>query len=201
MLHDRMKQMKLRYNYTIDLFFPGDKPPLVDIDLLGDKLSLMLKQNRINLFPRHTLVAVDDMEWVHFLLCALNSLLTMLLPVSRTATFTQPGSKTETVVPFVAMHFTPSVTLDQHVKASSLANKAGLVDINRFTMQHKEYKNIYSLGSCAFPMHTTAGTALRQSSVVAYNLLNYLSGKSSANPMYYDGWNAAPFMTDLSKLT
>ena len=60
MLHDRMKKMRLRYNYTIDLFFPGDKPPLVDVDLLGDKLKLLLKQNRINLFPRHNLVAVDD---------------------------------------------------------------------------------------------------------------------------------------------
>ncbi len=62
MLHDKMKQMKLRYNYTIDLFFPGDKPPLFDVDLLGDKLKLLLKQNRINLFPRHNLVAVSDIE-------------------------------------------------------------------------------------------------------------------------------------------
>ncbi len=117
---------------------------------------------------------------------------------SRKAIFTQPGSKAEVTVPFVAMHFTPSAVPDDYVKASSLANKSGLVDINRFTLQHKDHKNVYALGSCAFPMHTTAGTALRQSSVVAYNLLNYLSGKTGLNPKYYDGWNAAPFMTSLS---
>ena len=62
MLHDRMKKMKLRHNHTIDLYFPGDKAPLLDVDLLGDKLSLLLKQYKINLFPRHNLVAVDEIS-------------------------------------------------------------------------------------------------------------------------------------------
>jgi sulfide:quinone oxidoreductase len=177
MLHDKLKSMKVRHNHTIDLYFPGDKAPLLEVDMLSDKLKFLLKQFKINLFPRHNLVSIDEEE--------------------REAVFTQPGSKAEIKVPFIGFHFTPAAVPDRFVTASSLVTKSGLVNINLFTLQHKDHKNVFSLGSCAFPLHTTAGTALRQSSVVAYNVLNQLSGKPGLKPKYYDGWNAAPIMTGL----
>lgn len=62
MLHDTLKSMKVRHNHTIDLYFPGDKAPLLDMDMLGDKINLLLKQYKINLFPRHSLVSLNEVE-------------------------------------------------------------------------------------------------------------------------------------------
>jgi hypothetical protein len=62
MLHDKLKSMKVRHNHTIDLYFPGDKAPLLDVDMLSDKLKFLLKQFKINLFPRHNLVSIDEEE-------------------------------------------------------------------------------------------------------------------------------------------
>jgi len=60
--------MGARQNYSLDLFFPGDKPPLFEVDLLGDKLKHLIKQFKINLFPRHSLVAVGEARYVFFLI-------------------------------------------------------------------------------------------------------------------------------------
>ncbi|MBP9104937.1 MAG: NAD(P)/FAD-dependent oxidoreductase, partial [Chitinophagaceae bacterium] len=85
------------------------------------------------------------------------------------------------------------------VKNSPLANEAGWVDVDKSSLQHLRYKNIFSLGDASSLPTSRTGAAIRkQAPVVVKNLLLLIAGQELTEN--YNGYTSCPVVTGYGKL-
>ena len=64
------------------------------------------------------------------------------------------------------------------LKNSPLSDAAGFVNVNKDTLQHVKYPNVFSLGDCSnVATSKTAAAVAAESEVVRRNLMSYVNGK------------------------
>lgn len=99
-------------------------------------------------------------------------------------------------------HAVPPQSAPDFIKQSPLtdaANPYGYVEINKNTMQHTRFPNVFSLGDCTNAPCSKTGAAIRkQAPVVVDNLLSMLKGQPLTAS--YDGYSACPIPTQYGKL-
>lgn len=114
---------------------------------------------------------------------------------------------TETGVVKVSMkfdfcHAVPPQSAPDFIKNSPLAdasNPLGYVEVNKNTMQHSRYPNIFSCGDSTNAPASKTGAAIRkQVPVVVSNLLSFM--KKQKIEAQYDGYSACPIPTQYGKL-
>ena len=97
------------------------------------------------------------------------------------------------------IHVTPPQSALDVVKNSTLANKDGWVDVDKYTLQHVQYKNVFSLGdSSGLPTSKTGAAIRKQAPVVARNLVSVMKG--SPDRLHYDGYTSCPLVTGYKSL-
>ena len=102
-------------------------------------------------------------------------------------------------VDFEMMHVTPPQSAPDFIKNSTLANQAGWVDVNKNTLQHNSFTNIFSLGDASSLPTSRTGAAIRkQTPVVVKNLLALMQHKSLTGN--YTGYTSCPLVTGYGKL-
>lgn len=121
---------------------------------------------------------------------------------ARTATFAiaepdeEPG---EVTVEFDMMHVCPPQVAPDFIRVSPLADEAGWVDVDQFTLRHKSYDNIWALGDVMnAPNAKTAAAARKQAPVVAENLVADMTGASPT--AQYDGYGSCPLTVERGKI-
>lgn len=120
----------------------------------------------------------------------------------KVATFVGIGEANKgekTLVEFDMLHVTPPQSAPDFIKNSPLANAAGWVDVNKYTLQHTKYANVFSLGDASgLPTSKTGAAIRKQAPVLVANLLAYLNGKKL--PKTYTGYTSCPLVTGYGKL-
>ncbi len=110
------------------------------------------------------------------------------------------GNRVETKFDFI--HVTPPQSAPDFIKNSPLAvpdNAFGWVDVDKFTLQHNRYPNIFSLGDVASTPNAKTGAAVRkQAPVLVENLLHVMKGGSLTGK--YTGYGSCPLVTGYGKL-
>ncbi|MBE9601502.1 FAD/NAD(P)-binding oxidoreductase [Pedobacter sp. MC2016-24] len=126
-------------------------------------------------------------------------------PVSKTAVFETKGDDNQllrTEQQFDMIHVTPPQSAPDFIKNSPLAikdNPLGWVDLNRDTMQHNRFLNIFGCGDAGITPNSKTGAAIRkQAPVLVDNLLEYMKGKPLSNS--YNGYSSCPLVTGYGKL-
>lgn len=105
----------------------------------------------------------------------------------------------ETWVDYEFLHVTPPQSAPDFIKQSPLANAAGWIDVDKVTLQHNKYKNIFGLGDAAgLPTSKTGAAIRKQTPVAASNLLLLLDGKPLDKQ--YNGYTSCPLVTGYGKL-
>ncbi|MCH9814665.1 MAG: NAD(P)/FAD-dependent oxidoreductase [Epsilonproteobacteria bacterium] len=106
-------------------------------------------------------------------------------------------AKNEAVdVPFDFLHITPPMIAAEEIGNSPVGSKKGWVPVNKETLQHVKYNNIFSLGDiAAVPMGKTGGSARKQYKVVVDNLIAAMEGKELTSK--YDGYTVCPLITSI----
>jgi sulfide:quinone oxidoreductase len=103
---------------------------------------------------------------------------------------------------FDLCHSVPPQSAPDFIKNSPLrdqANALGYVEIDKNTMQHSRFPNIFALGDCTNAPCSKTGAAIRkQAPVVVTNLLEVMDKK--ALTASYDGYSACPIPTQYGKL-
>jgi sulfide:quinone oxidoreductase len=109
------------------------------------------------------------------------------------------GKKTKVERKFDMMHVTPPQSAPDFIKTSPLANEAGWVDVDQYSLQHNKFPNIFALGDvCSAPNAKTMAAARKQAPIVAVNLLAQLEGNQSRAA--YDGYGACPLTVEKGKV-
>lgn len=88
----------------------------------------MVKEKGINVHYTHTISKVDK--------------------DSRKVTF-KTGSGEEVTESYDLLHLVPPQTAPEFVVKSKLASANGFVDVDKFTLRHNKYPNVFSLGDVA----------------------------------------------------
>jgi sulfide:quinone oxidoreductase len=105
----------------------------------------------------------------------------------------------ETWVDFSMIHVTPPQSAPDFIRNSPLANAAGWVDVDRYTLQHNKFKNIFSLGDASSLPTSRTGAAIRkQAPVLVRNLMAAMAGKPLE--AQYNGYTSCPIITGYGKL-
>ena len=121
---------------------------------------------------------------------------------NKRAKFTGIGEQNkdvETWVDFSMIHVTPPQSAPDFIRNSPLANTAGWVDVDRFTLQHNKYKNVFSLGDASSLPTSRTGAAIRkQAPVLVKNLMAAMQDKPLE--ARYNGYTSCPIITGYGKL-
>lgn len=105
----------------------------------------------------------------------------------------------EYVVDFDMIHVTPPQSAPDFIRSSVLANAAGWVDVDKFTLQHVKFGNIFSLGdSSGLPTSKTGAAIRKQAPVVVDNLLASIHNQPLSAK--YNGYTSCPLVTGYGKL-
>jgi sulfide:quinone oxidoreductase len=105
-------------------------------------------------------------------------------------------------VPYDFIHITPPMRAPDAVKDSPLAWQkgsaatGGWVELNKETLQHTRYPNVFGLGDVAgIPMGKTGGSARKQYAVLCQNLVSQMEGKPLSAK--YGGYTVCPLITSI----
>ena len=95
------------------------------------------------------------------------------------------------------MHVTPPNKAPDVVGKSELGSSGpGWTTVNKETLQHAFFKNVWSLGDVAgVPMGKTGGSARKQYKVVVDNIISVMGGKKPTAK--YDGYTVCPLITSI----
>lgn len=98
------------------------------------------------------------------------------------------------------LHVTPPMSAPDFVRNSPLANEAGWVDVDKGTLRHTRYGNIFSLGDVASTPNAKTGAAVRkQAAVLGRNILQLMRTGELRDPALYNGYGSCPLITGYGK--
>jgi len=113
---------------------------------------------------------------------------------------TEMVSKTETIVmDYDFIHVVPPMSPPDAVKNSTLVGKSGWLEVDKHSLQHKKYKNVFGIGDiCGIPMGKTGGSARHHGPILTENLLSVMQGKKPKAS--FDGYTVCPIKTEYGKI-
>ena len=102
-------------------------------------------------------------------------------------------------VSFDLLHITPPQKAPTEIGKSAVGSAKGWIPVDKETLQHVKYKNIFSLGDiAAVPMGKTGGSVRKQYKVLVDNLVAVMEGKEPTAK--YGGYTVCPLITDIGKV-
>jgi sulfide:quinone oxidoreductase len=172
--HELMGKINVEFCTAGKVIF-GIKKYAVQLQKVADKLQVHMNY-------RHDLIAVDG--------------------PNKMATYKvtdENGNAIEVTKHFDMLHVTPPQSAPDFIAKSSLANDKGWVDVDKFTLQHSRYKNIFGLGDATSTPNGKTGAAVRkQAPVLVQNLLSIMNKKELSAK--YNGYSSCPIVVGYGKL-
>ncbi|KAI4941673.1 hypothetical protein J4E91_010547 [Alternaria rosae] len=162
---------------AIDMTFATGLPAMFGVPKYSVKLDEMRKERGVTGLFEHNLVAING----------------------NTATFERPNGEQPVHRHFDFLHVAPRNLPHAFVKESGLSNDGGFVDVDQHSLQHKKFKNVWSLGDAAsLPTSKTVAAITSQAPILTQNLLLTMDGKEPESA--YDGYTSCPLLTGDKKV-
>ncbi|MCA9822604.1 MAG: NAD(P)/FAD-dependent oxidoreductase [Dehalococcoidia bacterium] len=118
---------------------------------------------------------------------------------AKEAVFKNLENDEEVVIKYDFLHATPRQSAPDFVRNSALANAAGWVDVDKETLQHVRYANVFSLGDASgLPTSKTGAAIRKQAPILVKNLVSSLLGQELGAK--YDGYTSCPLVTGYGRL-
>jgi sulfide:quinone oxidoreductase len=119
-------------------------------------------------------------------------------PAENVAIFERANGEREEIK-YSMLHLVPPQSAPDFVKHSPLADAQGWVDVDKHTLQHKRFPNVFSLGDASSLPTSRTGAAIRKEApVLAANVIAFLKGE--ALKASYDGYSSCPIVTEYGKV-
>ena len=127
--------------------------------------------------------------------------LTEVRAASKEAVFkvtTEGEQPREEVIPYALLHVTPPMAASDVVAQSPLAAASGFVEVDKHSLQHVRFANVFAIGDVSgMPNSKTAAAVRGQAPVLVTNLLAQLDGGKGDGT--YDGYSCCPLITGYGK--
>lgn len=131
--------------------------------------------------------------------CRFRQELVEIRPESKEAIFKHLDSQDVSTIPYDLLHVTPPMGPPTFLAESPLADHDGWVAVDKETLQHERYSNVFALGDCSnLPTSKTGAAIRKQAPVVVQNLVASL--QQQPLPARYNGYTSCPLVTGIGKL-
>ncbi len=118
---------------------------------------------------------------------------------TREAVFHDVNGAEELVLRYEMLHVTPPQSAPDFVRKSPLANADGWVEVDKHTLQHEKYPNVFSLGDASsLPCSKTGAAVRKQAPVCVENVIAFRASKPLLG--HYDGYASCPLVTGYGKV-
>ncbi|MFA6210279.1 MAG: FAD/NAD(P)-binding oxidoreductase [Candidatus Obscuribacterales bacterium] len=163
----------------VNMIFASANPGIFSVAKYAATLTKVIERKRIKTMFRHDLIAIDG--------------------EAKRATFQNLDTGATVDVDYDLLHVTPPMSAPDFIKQSALADGGGWVDVNKATLQHTRFANVFALGDCSnLPTSKTGAAIRKQSPVLVANLISQMRGETLAES--YDGYTSCPLVTGYSSL-
>ncbi|GAY17882.1 FAD/NAD(P)-binding oxidoreductase [Mycobacterium sp. shizuoka-1] len=161
----------------IDVHLVVPTPRAFGIPAIADNLDKVIADYGIQLHTMSEITAVDG--------------------DSKKVTLTAVGEGgSDGTLAYDVLHAVPRQSAPDWIKSSPLStgDDNGFVELDKFTMQHVRFPNVFGLGDAGSTPNSKTGAAIRkQAPVVVENIDAYLTGRPL--PARYDGYSSCPIVT------
>lgn len=174
---DRLREAGVRDKTKI--IFASALPNIFAIEPYKATLERVVARKEIDCRFRHELIEIH--------------------PERKAADFKNLDTQETVTIPYDLLHVTPPMGPPAFIASSPLADKSGWVDIDKDTLRHIRFANIFALGDCSnLPTSKTGAAIRKQAPVVVKNLVAAMQGQPL--PAKYDGYTSCPLVTGIGKL-
>jgi len=109
----------------------------------------------------------------------------------------------EVTLDYDYIHIVPPMGAKGSISYSQLAwqtgSAKGCMEVDRYTLQHRRYKNVFGIGDvCALPYGKTGGSARHHGPIVVGNLIAQMEGRELTEK--FDGYTVCPLKTQYGKI-
>merc|ERR1711915_639786 len=117
-------------------------------------------------------------------------------PETKEAVFENLDNNELTTVPYDMIHITPPMATPEVLSSNKdLSDASGFLSVDKETLQHTKYPNIFGIGDCTnIPVAKTAAAVAAQLGIMRRNLGAAIKGSSSL-PAAYTGYTSCPLVT------
>lgn len=172
---DHWRKTGVLKDIDVHLVVPG--PRIFGIPGIADNLDKVIAGYGITLHTESELKAVDA--------------------DARKVSISAVGpSGSDLMLPYDVLHVVPRQSAPEWIKSSPLStgDAGGYVAVDKHTMQHVRYSNVFALGDVASSPNAKTGAAVRkQAPVVVENLIAHLQRRPLTAS--YDGYSSCPIVT------
>ncbi|MCA9149843.1 MAG: NAD(P)/FAD-dependent oxidoreductase [Planctomycetales bacterium] len=174
---DHFRRSGVRDN--INVLFTLAGPRLFAVDKYREVLEQVAARKGVDTRFRHNLVEIR--------------------PQTKEAVYQHLDTNEEIVLRYDLIHVTPPMGAPDFVSRSELAGEGGWVDVDKHTLQHTRFANIFGLGDAASLPTSKTGAAIRKQAPVAVeNLLAAIDQRPLTGS--YDGYTSCPVVTGYDSL-
>jgi sulfide:quinone oxidoreductase len=162
-----------------NVIFASAAPSIYGVEKYAKTLRKVVERKGIETHFRHNLIE--------------------LRPQSKEAVFEQLDTGETVVLRYDLLHVAPPQSAPDVIKHSPLAGPGGWLELDKHTLQHPRFPNVFGLGDASsLPTAKTAAAVRAQAKVLVRNLLAARQGRPL--PARYDGYTACPIITGYGKL-
>ncbi len=120
-------------------------------------------------------------------------------PEAREAVMERLSDGQRETVSYDLLHVTPPQGPPAFIQDSPLADPAGWLEVDMYTLRHPRYENVFGLGDCTNTPNSKTAAAIRaQTPVLVSNLLTAIAGQPGKAA--YDGYASCPLVTGFGRL-
>ncbi len=99
------------------------------------------------------------------------------------------------------IHIVPPQSAPDFIKQSDVANAEGWVEVDKNTLQHTRFANVFSLGDSAGTPNAKTGAAVRkQAPIMVANLLRVMKENKLTDDKRYHGYTSCPLTTGYGEM-
>jgi sulfide:quinone oxidoreductase len=168
---DILRSSGVRDKAEITFIAPG--AAIFGVPKYRDALQVLVEERDIHTQYKHHVVAIDHTK--------------------SEVTLENVETKERHTEAYDLMHITPPQRAFAFVGESGLGDAAGFVNVNRETLQHVTYPEIFSAGDASSAPTAKTGAAVRkQAPTLVANLVSFLNGKAPS--VRYDGYTSCPLV-------
>lgn len=145
----------------------------------ADTLSKIVRDREIDTQFYHNLIEIDGNK--------------------HEAVFEQLQTKERVTMHFDMIHVVPPMSAPDFIKTSPLADANGWMDVNKHTLQHTKYTNVFGIGDCTNAPTAKTGAAIRKQAPVVVTNIVAVMNQAPLSPKY-NGYSSCPLITGYGRL-
>lgn len=189
---DHFRRAGVRDNTNVVFATPGTV--IFGVKPIAETLMKVVNRKGIDLRTGYKLVAVDGKEQIAWYEMAPHE------NVHHPSNIDVIEDGNRKGIRFDMMHLAPPQTAPDFVRNSPLANEGGWLNVDKGTMQHNVYKNVFGLGDAAgLPTAKTGAAIRKQVPVTVENIFRLMDTKALSDHTY-NGYSSCPLVTGYGKM-